>query len=136
MHGSDPTLSLSQETAPHKQHRIITPFSSSYFAMHLTPVHKQVIVKDWNPPTQSMSTLISRNRMVSAIRGNLPNAGGDTKANMITYLQDKFGVKLHKKTLRMEVATVLGQRLQLGDIDVLDQPGNYNHYRHHDHHLH
>jgi hypothetical protein len=70
--------------------------------------------------------------MVLASRGSVPNAGGDTKANMITYLQVQFGVELHKRTLRKEVEAVLCQRLQLGDVYVLNLPGN--HYLHH--HLH
>jgi hypothetical protein len=100
--------------------------------MHKTP--KQLIVAEWSPPSNKAQ--LRNRRMVLASRGRLPNAGGDTKANMITYLQAEFAVVLSKKTLRTEVEAVLCQRLQLGD--VLDTQGSHHHhhYLHHYRHQH
>jgi hypothetical protein len=61
--------------------------------------------------------------MVLASQGKMPNAGGDTKANMIKYLLCEFGVVLNRRTLRKEVGVVLHERLQMGD--GLHSRGNY-----------
>jgi hypothetical protein len=81
---------------------------------------KEVIVTEWSPQSKQARL---RNRMMLASRGKLPNAGGDTKANMITYLRDEFGIVLNKQALRTEVDAMLCQCFQLGD--ALDQKSKY-----------
>jgi hypothetical protein len=96
--------------------------------MYKTRVHKQLIVDEWSPRSKQAQL---RNIMMLASRGKLPNAGGDTKAHMIAYLQDEFRVGLNKATSRAKVEAVLSDCLQLGNVP--DQQGN--HHLHGDHHL-